>query len=141
GQAVGHLVLAAGDGAEQRAALILTARQDDRDGAEPADQRDERAPRRDARDLLDHDGDGERPPTDASELLRVADRHEVALDEDFVDVPGELVLVIDLRGAGEADALLGDLPDDGPELLQLLRQLERMVAHGVLTLRRVRRSP
>jgi hypothetical protein len=92
-------VLAPDDPAEQLPALILSARKHDRDGTEPAHKRDQRAACGDAGDLLDHHRERQRAPTRSSVFLRVPHRHQIALDEDLVNVPGEVVLFVDLGSA------------------------------------------
>src|SRR5205085_5607949 len=66
------------------------------------------------------------------ELLGIADGHELVLDEDLVDVLGPFARLVDV-GRTRLDALLGDPPDDGAELLQLRRKFECRLAHLVWT--------
>jgi hypothetical protein len=56
-------------------------------------------------------------------LLGISDAHELAVDEDLVDVLGPLVGLVDLGGAGR-DLLLGDRAHEPAELFELLGQNE-----------------
>jgi hypothetical protein len=99
--------------------VLFGAGQHDRDRREPAHEWDEGTAGRDPRDLLDHDGEGERAAAGTSVLLGIADGHELVVDEDLVDVPGELVGLVDLGRPDEPDPFLDDLPNDASEFLEL----------------------
>jgi hypothetical protein len=47
-----------------------------------------------------------------------------------VDVPWELIGLVDLGGSGEPDPFLHDLPDEPAKLLELFRQREQSLGHA-----------
>jgi hypothetical protein len=125
GERVRHEELAATDPAGHLGLLGRVPRHGERDHAELGDERGERDAGRHASELLDQHPERERASTGAAVLLGVAHAHELVLDEHLVDVLGPLVGLVDLGRPG-GDALLRDLPDERPELPELLGKLEAL---------------
>ena len=128
GERVRHQDVAATDALRHRSSLLVGAGQHERDDAELRDDGCERHAGGDPGQLLDEDTERERTAARAAVGLRVADAHQLVLDEHLIDILGPFVGLVDLGGA-RRDLLLGDLPDEGTELLQFLRQLVASIVH------------
>ena len=108
--------------------LDLAARQQDRDGGKAVHERDHADAAGDPGQLLDEDADVQRAATGSPQLLGEPDAQEPLGHHGLVDVPGELVGLVDLSGAG-ADDVLGERPRDLAEFLLLLAQSKPIAGH------------
>ena len=111
-----------------RPLLGLAARQQDRDGGKAVHERDHADAAGDPGQLLDEDADIQRAAAGAPELLGEPDAQEPLGHHGLVEVPGELVGLVDLSGAG-SDDLLGKGARDRAEFLLLLAQCEAVAGH------------
>ena len=116
GQPEGGQPLAGGEAREVAVLLLLVAGQQDRQGAELLNGGDQAGGRVGARDLLDEDGLRDLVEGRPAVALREARAEQVLLREELLEVPGELLLLVDLGGTG-CDPLRGELAHDGAQLV------------------------
>ena len=107
--------------------LLLVPRQLQAERAELLDGEDETARRADLRDLLDRDQREQRPSSEPAVLLVEEETEEVIVAEKLDDVPGELVLLVDL-GCPRRDPLARKRAHQVPKLALLVAQ--RVVRHA-----------
>ena len=108
--------LAGGQAREVAILLLVAAGQQDGQGAELLHDRDQARGRIGARDLLDQDRLGDRVECRAAVALLEARPEQVLPSQELLEVPRELLLLVDLRGA-RRDPFLGKLADDGAQLI------------------------